>query len=96
MSLRYRFVLMALLVFLSPAAQPTQLRAEDRTFDGTNNNPTHAEWGAAGANFARQAAVGYVDGISIPHVAGRPNPRDRRNMSRHEYGAQRISGSQPC
>jgi hypothetical protein len=51
------------------------VRGEDRSFDGSGNNLAHADWGAAGTAFARQAPVGYVDGIRVPDIAGRPNPR---------------------
>ena len=51
------------------------MRAENRTFDGTGNNLEHPPWGSAGTNFARQAPAGYLDGVSIPDAAGRPNPR---------------------
>ncbi len=75
MSLRYRYAIMALIVILWSASAPLRARAENRAFDGTGNNLTHASWGAAGTNFARQGPVGYIDGDSAPHVTGRPNPR---------------------
>jgi hypothetical protein len=72
------------------------LRGEDRTFDGSGNNLAHPQWGAAGTNFSRQAAVGYVDGISAPHVADRPNPRSvgvsLMRQTAPRPNARRLSG----
>jgi hypothetical protein len=50
-------------------------RAEFRVFDGTGNNLTHPEWGAANSAFARMTPVDYADGISVARLSGRPNPR---------------------
>src|SRR5450759_4279704 len=47
-----------------------------RTFDGTGNNVTHPDWGAAGAHLLRQASgAHYSDGIASMGGAGRPSAR---------------------
>ena len=48
---------------------------EYRTIDGTNNNVTNPEWGAADIPFLRRAAADYADGLSEPSGEDRPNPR---------------------
>jgi peroxidase len=60
---------------LFAASIASGVRGEDRSFDGSGNNVANPQWGAGGTNFVRQAAVAYTDGIAVPHVAGRPNPR---------------------
>ncbi len=52
---------------------------EYRTIDGTNNNLTHPEWGAADIPFLRRAAADYADGVSEPSGEDRPNPRTISN-----------------
>ena len=47
--------------------------AEFRSIDGTNNNPTHSEYGSAGTQLLRLAKSDYSDGISSlagPHREG--------------------------
>jgi peroxidase len=75
MSLRYRYAFRALVVMVLLASGVSPASAENRSYDGNGNNLAQPGWGSAGTNFARQSPVGYVDGISAPHVAGRPNPR---------------------
>jgi peroxidase len=49
---------------------------EFRTFDGTGNNLTHLDWGAAGAHLLRQASgAHYSDGIASMGGAGQASPR---------------------
>lgn len=63
--------LMILLIVLWPLAAG----AENRSFDGSGNNLANPTWGAAETNFARVAPAAYVDGVSVPRIAGRPNPQ---------------------
>lgn len=48
---------------------------EYRTIDGTNNNLTNPEWGAADIPFLRRAAADYADGANDPSGEDRPNAR---------------------
>jgi len=52
---------------------------EFRTIDGTGNNKTHPEWGAADIPFIRKTPVAYEDGVSEPSGSDRPNPREISN-----------------
>jgi hypothetical protein len=96
MSNRYRCALVSLgaALFIVIAAPP--LAAEDRSFDGSGNNLSHPEWGAAGASFGRQGPAAYVDGIAIPHIGGRPNPRalgvSLFRQAESKPNARRLSG----
>lgn len=46
-----------------------------RKIDGSQNNPSNPQWGAAGDNLRRIVSIGYADGISAPGGMDRPNPR---------------------
>jgi peroxidase len=65
---------------LSLSAGYTSISAhgEDRTYNGTNNNLVHSNWGAAGTNLERLAGTAYDDGFSTPRgglvSATPPNP----------------------
>ena len=67
----YRIILpcFMLLCSLSLFAQ------EYRTFDGTGNNISNPDWGAANAQFLRVAPENYSDGVSALGGPGWPNPR---------------------
>ncbi len=52
---------------------------ENRTVDGTGNNPANPEWGAYGTNQLHVGTIGFADGISIPGGDDRPNPREISN-----------------
>ena len=56
-----------------------QLIAENRSYDGTNNNLQHSEWGAAGTDQLSVVSNGFSDGISAPGGDDRPNPRTISN-----------------
>jgi len=56
-------------------------RAENRTYDGSLNNPLNPLWGAAGTQLLRKAPAAYADGISTPSGATRPNPRLISNVA---------------
>jgi hypothetical protein len=53
--------------------------AEDRSYDGTGNNLSHADWGAAGATLNRLVPPNYADGVSLP-VGGLPSAREISNV----------------
>lgn len=46
-----------------------------RTIDGSQNNLSNPDWGAANTRLLRIAPVGYADGISELGGTDRPNPR---------------------
>ncbi len=51
------------------------LAAEYRSIDGTGNNLSNPDWGAAFTQLLRNTTVSYGDGISTLAGADRPNPR---------------------
>jgi len=63
----------------SIVVDPLSALAENRSFDGMGNNLANEDWGAAETSFARVAPAAYVDGISVPRIAGRPNPQGVSN-----------------
>ncbi len=91
-----RLVFTYLLSFAVFGLQIPSSIAEDRSFDGTGNNLLHNEWGSAGTNFERMAPVDYADQVSLPNIAGRPDPRSvsvalfRQEESRPN--ARKLSG----
>ncbi len=60
--------------------------AEYRSYDGSNNNLAHPEWGQRRTNMVRMGAASYGDGISTPAGANRPNPRDISNAFNTQPG----------
>jgi hypothetical protein len=62
---------------IAPAVDSTA-RAEDRSYDGTDNNLSNPNWGVAGQTLNRLVPSNYADGISAL-VAGLPNSRDVSN-----------------
>jgi hypothetical protein len=57
-----------LLISIAFLYQSIALRAqESRTFDGTGNNFSHPEWGAAGTQLIRVTSNGFADSISLPN-----------------------------
>jgi hypothetical protein len=93
---RYLFILWLSLAFLAADFQSSELRAENRSIDGTGNNLAHPLWGSIDQNFARLAPVAYADGVSVPALANRPNPRavsnDLFRQSSSRPNARRLSG----
>lgn len=68
--------------------QPTALTAAQvRSYDGTGNNLTSPDWGAAGQAFTRLAPSNYADGLSAPGGVNRANPRDVSNLVGQQAGA---------
>ncbi len=57
----------------------TVLHAEDRTYDGTNNNTTITTWGASNTDLLRIAPAAYANGFSAPTGASRPSARTISN-----------------
>lgn len=55
------------------------LNQVDRSFDGTGNNISNPDWGAAGTHFRNLVSNGYSDSISVPGGQTRANPRDISN-----------------
>lgn len=60
---------------------------ENRTFDGSNNNLQHTEWGALGTNQLRVTAASYSDAVSEPTGLNRPNPRFISNSIFNQEGS---------
>jgi hypothetical protein len=58
----------------SLVAQPIDVQ-NYRTYDGTHNNLTNTDWGAAGTNLLLSGQVGYENLIDEPAGPNRPNPR---------------------
>lgn len=54
--------------------------AQVRSYDGSGNNLSSPDFGAAGQAFVRLAPSDYFDGISVPHEANRPNARVTSNL----------------
>ncbi len=65
-----------LLLWFSISLWFTSVRAQEyRTFDGSQNNLSHPEWGATHQPLVRSMSNGYADSISAPGGLNRPNPR---------------------
>lgn len=56
-------------------ATPSVARAQYRSFDGRDNNPSRPEWGSAGIELLRLTTPDYADGRSEPAGADRPSAR---------------------
>jgi hypothetical protein len=77
----HRTVLIAVLLILSPVLGPVSANAENRSYDGTDNNLTNTSWGAAGTQLARLSPIEYGDLVSSPAGGSRPNPREISNVA---------------
>ncbi len=53
---------------------------ENRSFDGSGNNITNPEWGAAHTQLLRITTPAYTDGVSSPAAENRLNPREISNL----------------
>jgi hypothetical protein len=53
----------------------TGASSDVRSIDGTDNNPFHDNWGAAGIQLLREGPAAYADGVSSPAGASRPSAR---------------------
>ncbi|MEM7162745.1 MAG: peroxidase family protein [Bacteroidota bacterium] len=58
---------------------PFAFLSQNRTADGTNNNPLNTDWGSAGMPTSRILTNAFADGISSPAGMDRPNPRTISN-----------------
>ncbi len=57
-----------------------------RSYDGSGNNETYGNWGAAGGAFQRiDPVVHYEDAVSTPSGSDRPNPRDISNVIGRQF-----------
>lgn len=54
--------------------------AQVRSYDGSGNNLSSSDYGAAGQAFTRLAPSDYYDGISVPNESDRPNARVVSNL----------------
>lgn len=85
----YASILRILAVVSAIVALSTKFAcAEDRTFNGYDNNKTNTSWGMAGTNLARMplAPAAYADGFSAPAGAGRPSARKISNVAATQIG----------
>jgi hypothetical protein len=55
-----------------------------RPLNGSQNNPTNPNYGAANTNFVWVTSIDYADGISIPSGANRPSSRVISNAICHQ------------
>src|SRR3954453_17961171 len=62
-----------------------------RSIDGTGNNLTNVDWGAAGTDLLRTAPASYSDGVSAPAGADRPSARVISNTIADQGTADIIS-----
>ncbi|NUN51621.1 MAG: hypothetical protein HUU06_02385, partial [Planctomycetaceae bacterium] len=53
--------------------------AENRSYDGSGNNPLNPAWGAAGTNLTRMAPADYADEMYLPSGGSRPGAREISN-----------------
>ena len=65
----------------------TSAKAQVRSYDGSGNNLTSPDLGAAGQAFIRLAPSNYADGLSEPGGVDRPNPREVSNLVGQQSGA---------
>ncbi|MET0236118.1 MAG: peroxidase family protein [Kibdelosporangium sp.] len=75
---------------LAPVTAQASPGFEYQSLDGTGNNRTHPEWGAAGTAYSRVAPARYTDGVGAP-VSG-PNARRISNRVFNNTGQRLSSG----
>jgi len=80
-----RLVLLLLAAMLAEG-WPLAACAEDRSIDGSGNNLSNADWGAAGTPFLRLAPSTYADGVAAPAGVGLANPRTISNAVSGQTG----------
>jgi len=61
-----------------------------RTYDGTNNNLAHVEWGASFSHLQRLGDANYADGISSMITSDRAGPREISNTIVHQEEDENI------
>ncbi|HMQ47351.1 MAG TPA: peroxidase family protein [Saprospiraceae bacterium] len=75
-----RFLLSTSLVTLVLSLGAQNLDVQNyRTYDGSQNNLEHPDWGAAGTNLLHFAPIAYENQIDAPAGGNRPNPREISN-----------------
>jgi len=67
------------LVCVSLVAGSAMCVADDRTYDGSGNNPDNPDWGSRGVHLLRLTEPRYADGMSALSLAASPNPREISN-----------------
>jgi len=67
------------LVVLCAALLTLGVQAQNRSFDGQNNNLLNPNWGSTGETQLYYGGVDYADGITAPGGADRPNSRELSN-----------------
>lgn len=60
----------------------------NRSFNGSNNNAEHPEWGASGARFRRLTGFAYEDRVAQPSGRLRPNARTISNQVCAQAGSR--------
>lgn len=63
---------------------------EVRSYDGSNNNPDHPDWGASFEPLQRLAPVDYSDGIAAMAGLNRPSARLVSNLVNHQAPGESI------
>ena len=76
-----RILMAADLRMMPPSAVVAQY-----SFDGTNNNLQHPEWGSTNEQLLRTVAAEYGDGVSTPGGADRPSARAISNAIADQAG----------
>jgi hypothetical protein len=72
--MRQLYAILSIVCFFLLLVNPS-FAQEVRSIDGSGNNLTNPEWGAAGSQFLRLTPVGYNDQVSSLAGPNRPNPR---------------------
>lgn len=82
-------------VISSPTSRPWRV-SESRSYDGSNNNLEHQDWGQKDQVFLRQVPADYADGQGAPSGADRPNPRhisnELLNQRGRDHDERQLSG----
>ncbi len=63
------------------AAFAAAANAENRSYDGTNNNLSNPAWGAANTQLIRKSFAAYSDGYASPAGPNRPSAREISNVA---------------
>lgn len=75
-------------VLLAADLRPTSSGAvvAQYSFDGSNNNLLHPDWGSVGEQLLRTVAAEYSDGVASPAGADRPSAREISNAIADQAG----------
>lgn len=66
--------------FLRRGALIPTTQAVPRSYDGSDNNVDHPQWGTPGEQLLRVSPVDYADGVAAPAGADRPGAREISNL----------------